>query len=109
MEKILKNIFGYSLSGIFFLIAAALPVGGLYTLGRSIWHTTKYERSSGINLTCASKVSKARKTTKYAPIVEKKTDKESHQSFMAAIKVALIKKAKKWIFLSTLRTEMKLS
>ena len=65
----MNKIFGYTLTGIFALIIAAVPIGGLYTLGHSIYYTVAYEKSTGVIETCASKVFKDRWRTKYAPVV----------------------------------------
>ncbi len=65
----MNKIFGYTLTGIFALIIAAVPIGGLYTLGRSIYYTATYERSTGIVETCARQKFRASGRTRYAPII----------------------------------------
>ncbi len=70
MKKFLSNIFGYSLTGLFFVLIAAVPIGGFYQLGKSIWYVTTYEKDTGVVVSCSSRVSKGRWTTKYASVVE---------------------------------------
>jgi hypothetical protein len=65
----MKNIFGYTLTGILVLIIAAVPIGGLYTLGRSIYYTASFEKSTGVVETCASKTFRNKWRTRYAPVI----------------------------------------
>ena len=65
----MSKIFGYTLTGIFALIIAAVPIGGLYTLGRSIYYTATYEKRTGVVEICASKVFRDKHRTKYAPVI----------------------------------------
>ncbi len=65
----MNKVFGYTLTGIFALIIAALPIGGLYTLGRSIYYSTTYERSTGIVETCARQKFRVSGRIRYAPVI----------------------------------------
>ena len=72
MKKILLHIFGYTFSGIIILLAAAIPMGGLYYLGESIWYISTYDKSTGVVVSCSRKTFQGKWRTKYAPVV--KTD-----------------------------------
>ncbi len=67
MKNILQTVFVYGF-GLFAILAVlAIPVGGLYESGRSIFYLTKYEHSTGRVTHCESR--RFKKRTKYAPVV----------------------------------------
>lgn len=79
MKSIILKIFGYTFSGIIILLAAAIPVGGLYYLGESIFYVTTYERDTGIVVSCSREAFSSVHSTvkpkssggaKYAPVVK---------------------------------------
>ncbi len=67
MKNILQTVFVYGF-GLFAILAVlAIPVGGLYESGRSIFYLTKYEHNTGKVTRCESR--RFKKRTKYAPVV----------------------------------------
>lgn len=60
----LKTIFGYTFAAVFYLMIAAVPIYGVYEMGRSLSQSLTYFPATGIAVDCKGKYT--RKKTKYA-------------------------------------------
>lgn len=67
----LKTIFGYTFAGVFYLMIAAVPIYGVYEMGRSLSQSLSYFPATGVAIDCHSKYTG--KKTKYAVRVRVET------------------------------------
>lgn len=70
MKNVLLHIIGYTVSAVFILMVCAVPVFGIYELGKTTWYLTQYEHDTGVIVGCSSKRFKHK--SKYAYVVKTK-------------------------------------
>lgn len=70
MKKVLLSIFGYTFSAVIILMVCAVPVFGIYELGKTTWYLTQFEHDTGTVVGCSGKRFKHK--SKYAYVVETK-------------------------------------
>lgn len=70
MKKVFLYIFGYTFSAVIILMVCAVPVFGVYELGKTTWYLTQYEHDTGTVVGCSGKRFKHK--SKYAYQVETK-------------------------------------